>query len=158
MSMSTSETIWSRTPLHLASYLGYDELIKILLVHPYIKVNLRDGGGSTTFLLGCRYRRLSVIEVLLKDPRVNSTLGDKYGDPPLWHACCGGYPEVVERLIASGRDLGDLNLKWGEGKKCTVLEIAQKEHEHASGVTAGEIPDQPITDPSRIACEAWRSG
>ena len=52
---------------------------------------------------------MSVVELLLKDPRVDVTQDDNSGcTPPLWHASRKGKHEVIEWLIASGRDLGDI--------------------------------------------------
>ena len=71
------------------------------------------------------------MKLLLKDPRVDITLADNDGCTPLWHATCNGYLEVAEWLVASGRDLGDLNQKgrnW-DGKEYTALEIARKENQ-----------------------------
>ena len=70
---------------------------------------------------------------LLKDPRVNVTLEDNNGRTPLWWASCYGHHEVIERLVASGKDLGDIKNKKGKvwvGKDSTALEIArEKRHE-----------------------------
>ena len=71
---------------------------------------------------------MSVVRLLLKDYRVNVTLADNDGCTPLWRASCYGYIEVIEWLIVSGRDLGDIKNKkgnyWGDDKDYTALEIA----------------------------------
>ena len=48
---------------------------------------------------------------------------------PLWWASSYGYCEVIEWLIASGRDLGDIESKKGmrEGNEYSALEIARNE-------------------------------
>ena len=72
---------------------------------------------------------VGVIRLLLKDPRVDITLGDNNGCTPLWWASFMGHHEVIECLIASGRDLGDIKNKKGkydDGKDYTILEIARK--------------------------------
>ena len=51
---------------------------------------------------------MSVVRVLLKDPRVDVTLDDGDGRTPLWCAALEGNHKVIEWLIASGRDLGDV--------------------------------------------------
>ena len=83
--------------------------------------------------------QVSVVEVLLKDPRVDVTLDDNYGFTPLWHASLCGNREIIEWLIASGRYLGDVKNKKGkdrwDGKDYTALEIAARE-EHKSCVCA----------------------
>ena len=57
---------------------------------------------------------MSVVRVLLKDPRVDVTLDDPKGCTPLWWAAWSGHREVIEYLIASGRDLGDVKNKKGK--------------------------------------------
>jgi len=100
------------------------------LAHPAINVNALTSGGSTPFSLSCLNGQVSVVQLLLKDPRVDVTVADKGKCTPLWLVACFGNFEVVMWLIASGRDLGDLNKKgkWQDGKS-TALEIATKENE-----------------------------
>ena len=63
----------------------------------------------------------------MKDPRVDIALHDNSGRTPLWWASYWGYYEVIERLIARGRYLGDVKKKgtysW-DGENYTALEIA----------------------------------
>jgi len=73
--------------------------------------------------------QVSVVEVLLKDPRVDVTLNDDKGCTPLWLASCFGRQKVNECLIASGRYLGDIENKKGKNwddREYTALEIARK--------------------------------
>ena len=68
---------------------------------------------------------------MLKDPRVDITLDDKDGCTPLWWASCYDMNEVIEWLIASGRDLGDVKRKkglWECRYYYTALDIARKHH------------------------------
>ena len=67
------------------------------------------------------------MQLLLKDPRVDVTLHGSEFCTPLWWASCFGNLEVIEWLIASGKDLGYLNQagKHWTGQKYTVLGIAQ---------------------------------
>jgi len=113
------------TALHAASFSGHLEIVKNLLAHPGININAQDRNGVTAISFGCRFGCESVIQVLLKDPRVDVTLCDHEGHTPLWWASWKGKQEVIEWLIASGRDLG-VNLKgdhWGQAS--TALEIAR---------------------------------
>ena len=77
---------------------------------------------------------MSVVEVLLKDPRVDVTLDDDKGRTPLWFASRDGQHELFEWLIASGRDLGDIENKTGKNwddegwKDYTALEIAREKN------------------------------
>ena len=52
-------------------------------------------------------------------------MADMNGRTPLWFASRDGHLEVVEWLMASGRDLGDIKNTKGNGD--TALEIARKQ-------------------------------
>ena len=114
----TNEHQWS--PLHVASLRGHVEVVKLLLAHPNINVNLKSNAEQTPLSFGCEYDQVSVVRVLLKDPRVDITMDDNSGCTPLWCASHNGNYKVIEWLIASGRDLGDIeNTKgksWNDGK------------------------------------------
>ena len=123
------------TPLHAASRYGHVEVVKLLLAHPNINVNLKNRDGQTSFLLGCHRGRLSVVRMLLKDPRVDVTLDDNDGCTPLWWASWCGERKVIEWLIASGRDLGDIGVKGNfRGNNLTALEMARHEQSDAVSV------------------------
>jgi len=65
-----------------------------------------------------------------KDPRVDVTLDNLKGCTPLWYASYNGKHEVIEWLVASGRDLGDVKNKKGkhwDDNEYTALEIAREE-------------------------------
>ena len=117
------------TALHTASLNGQAEVVKLLLAHPNINVNLKSSSGQTPLSYGCQCGQVSVVGVLLKDPRVDVTLDDNSERSPLWQASFKGKHEVIEWLIASGRDLGDVKNKkgrnWRDGKYYTAVEIAR---------------------------------
>jgi len=56
----------------------------------------------TPLLLACMNGCLAVVQLLLKDPRVDVTLADSDGRTPLWFAASQGRQLMVEWLIASG--------------------------------------------------------
>ena len=117
------------TPLHGVSVNGHHEIVKLLLAHPAINVNSKTRTGDTPFLFACLYGRVSVVRELLKDPRVDITLADNKQCTPLWWASRNGHHEVIECLIASGRDLGDIENQKGkhwDGKNYSALEIARR--------------------------------
>ena len=54
--------------LHAASFYGHAEVVKLLLAHPNIDVNMKNISGQTPFSIGCWQGRVTVVRVLLKDP------------------------------------------------------------------------------------------
>jgi len=117
---------WSA--LHWASRNGLTETVQVLLAHPAIKVNVLTIDKTTPFLLACANDKVEVVRLLLKDRRVDITLGDCNGCTALWWAAFFGRLGVIEWLMASGRDLGDLNKNikyWGDdGKEYSAIDIA----------------------------------
>ena len=115
------------TALHWASDYGHVEVVKLLLAHPNISVNVKNTFGITPFSYAVTHGHVLVVRELLKDPRVDVKLAEERGCTPLWFAAYYGFLEVVEWLIASGRDLGHLG-KRGEwsGNEYTALEIARR--------------------------------
>jgi len=74
---------------------------------------------------------------LLEDPRVDITLADDFGRTPLWYATCSGHFQVIEWLVASGRDLGDINEQKGkhwDDDEYTALEIARENKTEAASL------------------------
>ena len=73
-----------------------------------------------------------MLQVLLKDPRVDVLLPDTGHRTPFWVASYLGYDEVCRWLIASARDLGDVENERGKelhgGREFTALEIARDRH------------------------------
>jgi len=123
---------------YLAFYSRHIEIVKLLLAHPAINVNQQDTGGTTAFLIVCSTGAMPVVRLLLEDPRADVTLADSDGRTPLWRAARNGHHRVIEWLIASGRDLGDLEKKgkdeYGNNQESTALEIAS-EHENSVEVS-----------------------
>ena len=139
--------------LHGASKHGYVEVVKLLLAHPNININLKDIHGQTPLSIGCQYGKVSVVRLLLQDPRVDIRLGDYMGRTPLWLASCNGKHEVVEWFIASGRDLGDVMNKKGKSvqdyKDYTALEIAREK----SKTEVVSLLERFITNPAQTRHE-----
>ena len=74
---------------------------------------------------------MAVVEVLLKDPRVDVALDDNGGRTPLWWVSCFGNLEVIEWFIASGSDLGDIKNQIGKRSdylSFPALEIAREKN------------------------------
>ena len=115
------------TALHVASLSDASEVVQVLLAQRAIKVNVQCPAGFTPFSFACSEGSGYVVILLLKDPRVHVTLADRDGCTPLWHAAYYGRLEVIEWIIASGRNLGNLSRKGKDGY--TALEIAREKNE-----------------------------
>ena len=141
------------TALHHACFEGRTHVVKLLLAHRSINVNSLASGGFTPFVIGCEYGPVSIVQLLLKDPRVDITLADESKRTPLWWASLYGRNEVIEWLIASGRDLGDLNQKgdWQDGQEYTALEIAQ----HCQKTEVIPLLKRLLSNPSQTRHDIW---
>jgi len=93
---------------------------------------------------------LQIVQLLLRDPQVHVTLPDFHNCTPLCHAAFRGEWGVVELLIASGRDLGNLSKKglW-KGKDYTALEIA-REREFSSSQQVASFLTGFMKNPARV--------
>ena len=116
------------TALHLACGYGHHEIVSVLVGHPKINVNQKTTHGFTPFLLGCYNERAEAVNVLLKDPRVDINMVDNNGRTPLWRASYVGYVRVIKWMIASGREITNLDRKgkiWIDDEEYTAIEIAR---------------------------------
>ena len=115
------------TALHHASYNGQTEIVKLLLAHPAINVNVKNQYGVTSLSQVCLRSLLPVLELLLRHHDVDLTLADENNRTPLWYAAANGHLDVIECLVASGKDLGDLDRKGEYYRNTyTALEIARR--------------------------------
>jgi len=65
-----NENYFRYTALHIASREGRYHIVKALLAHPQINVNVKDRHGYTPCALSCLQMKESELTLLLKDPRV----------------------------------------------------------------------------------------
>lgn len=59
------------TPLHMATQLGRVEMVKLLLSHPTIDINVVDENGDAPVHVATQQNHKSVLELLLDDPRLD---------------------------------------------------------------------------------------
>ena len=88
------------TPLHVSSFKGHDEITQLLLGHPGVHVNIRNGNDSTPLLLSLMNVNLENVKLLLAHVDVDLSMTDSEGCTPLWKAAYHGYLEVVKWMIA----------------------------------------------------------
>jgi len=91
-------------------------VIRLLLAHPDIDVNVRNSGGITPFDWACYGGRTSCVREMLKDSRVKVNEAIKEGYTPLRQAAYYGHLDVIKCWIASGRemDLGKPGDKYAD--------------------------------------------
>ena len=115
--------------LHFASQLALTETVKLLLAHPDdINVNQQTKTGTIPLSFACFLGKELIVRELLKDPRVDAAITDDSGCTALWKAAYMGREGIIEWLIASGKDLGDLNRKGKSStlhKKYSAIEVAR---------------------------------
>ena len=70
----------------LASFEGYLDVVKELLQHPKIDINLQDRNGDTALMHAATRGRLGVVRELLKRPGIDVNLQNRYGDTALMRA------------------------------------------------------------------------
>jgi len=89
---------------------------------------VRSSDGRTPLQLACHHGHLEIVQFFLGDPRTDLASADDQGCTPLWKAARWGHIEIIEWLMASGRDLGDVNGvgTWVDGQELTSLEIAKE--------------------------------
>lgn len=96
----------AQTPLMIACHYGYNEMVKELLRHPDIEVNLRDSGGRTAFVRACTMEHVDVIDTLLSHEKVNVNIDPISGHTALYwlsrfEGGRGFIPRVVSRTFIS---------------------------------------------------------
>jgi len=123
---------FERTLLHYACWDNRSSpVIPLLLAHPDIDVNAKNGNGYTPFSIASASGFVSSVREMLKDSRVNLNEPDNYGYAPLWYTACNGHLEIIKWWIASGREM-DLG-KPGDGKTDAIG--AAKERDETEVVT-----------------------
>ena len=89
--------------LHIASRLGYETMVKILL--NLCKVNLRDENGFTPLHHAAEKGHIKVVRLLLDTKGSEINTQSKSQSTPLWLATRNGHEAVVKLLVNKGANL-----------------------------------------------------
>ena len=109
--------------LHEACKKDHDEVVKVLLAHPDIDVNL-EIDHQTPLMISSYWPNPKCAALLLDDYRVEVNLPDGEDHNPVYHAGRSGSIKVLELMIASGRFL-DLKVE------------SEREHEYPMDAISG---------------------
>ena len=89
------------TPLHFAARRGNDEIVKVLLENPRVKVDVRDSYGKTALHMACSEGQSSVYQLLLnKGADIKAVTADS--TTPLHNAILNGHSQVAAMILNRG--------------------------------------------------------
>jgi len=113
-----------QTPFYIACQNGQIEIVKLLLEDERVDINQGNSEfGNTPFWIACWQGQLETVKLLLNDKRIDINKADKNEATPLWSASFKGFTNIVEYILASGREV-DLNAKNNKGK--TAMEVSRE--------------------------------
>ena len=89
------------TPLHFAARRGNEEIVKVLLEHPKVKVDAKDSCGKTALHLACTEGHCRVCKLLLsKGADIKAVTADN--TTPLHNAILNGHSQVATMILKRG--------------------------------------------------------
>lgn len=90
------------TPLHFATSRGNEEIVKILLQHSKVNVNVKDVSGKTALHMACCEGHSKVCQLLLNyGADIKAVSADK--TTPLHSAILNGHSEVARMILNRGK-------------------------------------------------------
>ena len=96
----------------MASQLGHEGVVELLLIHPRIDVNhVTTDFGSTALITASSWGREKVVEHLLGHPKTEVNKESDQGVTALYLASSNGHSDVVEQ-----------GLRWSHQKLSTLSE------------------------------------
>lgn len=108
------------TALYRCCSRGHANVLRLLLAHPRVDVNVYDGYGTTALMTACDHGASEIVGLLLVDPRLDVKRVDNGMRTALWHAAYKGQVDVVKRLLACERDVGVHCLGWNQNIRCNI--------------------------------------
>ena len=114
------------TWLHWAALSGREDIVSLFLADERINVNARNQAGLTAYMTAVRTVQRWSIYLLLKDKRVDRSLGPEPVCIPIHLAATHGWPEVMRTLLAD--ETVDVNCKHsGETPLHSAIRFRQSE-------------------------------
>ena len=87
--------------MHFAARRGNEEIVKVLLEHPKVKVDVRDSSGKTALHMACSEGQNRVCQLLLDNGAdIKAVTTDNA--TPLHNAILNGHSEVATMIINRG--------------------------------------------------------
>ncbi len=99
----SAEDNLGKTPLHVATQLGYKNLVEVLLEHR-ANINAQSKAGVTPLAAAVKVANREMAELLLAH-KVEVNPRDEYEMTPLHQAAKEGYKEIAELLVSHGANL-----------------------------------------------------
>jgi ankyrin repeat protein len=125
----------------LAAHDGHEGVVKLLLSHPEIQVNMVEEDGWVALMLAAENGHEKIVEHLLAHPGIHVEMANAHGSTALLLAAQGGHSAVVGRLLATG--LCDINRY--DNDTDTAVKMAAKEGHEAVVSLLLDTPHVDIT-------------
>ena len=115
------------TPLMLASYRGYRDIVNMLLKVDVIKIDEPDNIGWTAVMYAVDGGKLSIVKKLIEKGADVNTQDDLIGITPLEYASNSGYEYIVDSLLNANAKINKQNnLGWTALMRAGELSIVKK--------------------------------
>jgi len=125
----------NRTLLHASCEANKPEIVKFLLDHPHLDLNLPNTTGETPLFPASVPGKESVLKLLIMDSSINLNAKNNFNHTVLRMAAPRGNLLAIKYLIASGKPL-DL------GPLISLSDKQQEEHQHfLSNLPRQELPE-----------------
>lgn len=117
-----AKTAQGFTALHIASYLGYTDVVKMLASSEHVEVNAKDTQGWTPLHIAAAFDHAGAAKVLVRQARTEVDARDFAGGTALHHAAQRGHIAVVNALL---RDRHFTQVAAQNNLNMTALDVAE---------------------------------